>query len=278
MKAAKFDYERPESRDEAIALLAQSAEGRVVKCLAGGQSLGPMLNLRLVQPDLLVDLTAIPELGRVEENDDGLLLGGCITHGAIEDQRVPDSTGGILPGIARGIAYRAVRTRGTIGGSLVHADPAADWMSCLAALGAEVWLYGPSGTRQVPVAEFMVGAFETVMRDDEILDAVYLPKPGPDARWGFYKVCRKTGEFAQAIGALLLDPDRGICRAVAGATETRPIVIEDARALFGDGPPWDHPFERRAAQALLHDRGMIGDEIDLHIHVVALERAARALS
>jgi carbon-monoxide dehydrogenase medium subunit len=117
VKPARFDYARPASLGEAVALLG--TRGGVVKCLAGGQSLGPMLNLRLVQPDLLVDITHIPELTRVEEDGDGLLLGACTTHAAIEDGRV-------LPAVAHGIAYRAVRSRGTIGGSLAHADPAAD--------------------------------------------------------------------------------------------------------------------------------------------------------
>lgn len=143
MKPARFDYERPTSLGDALALLGTGE--RVVKCLAGGQSLGPMLNLRLVQPDLLVDITRIPELTRVEEDDDGLLLGACTTHAAIEDGRVPDVTGGVLPAVAQGIAYRAVRSRGTIGGSLAHADPAADWLACLTALGAEIVVHGASG-------------------------------------------------------------------------------------------------------------------------------------
>ena len=150
MKPARFDYARPASLGEAVALLG--TRGTVVKCLAGGQSLGPMLNLRLVQPDLLVDITRIPELTRVEEDGDGVLLGACTTHAAIEDGRVPDVTGGVLPAVAQGIAYRAVRSRGTIGGSLAHADPAADWITCLTALGAEIVVHGPSGRRELAVA------------------------------------------------------------------------------------------------------------------------------
>ena len=117
------------------------------KVLAGGQTLGPMLNLRLAQPALLVDITRIPELAAVSEDADAVTIGATVTHAAIEDGRVPDPTGGFLARVARGIAYRAVRTRGTIGGSLAHADPAADWLSCLAALGAEVVIAGAGRQR-----------------------------------------------------------------------------------------------------------------------------------
>ncbi len=264
MKPTAFDYERPASLNQAVALLA--SEAGTVKCLAGGQSLGPMLNLRLVQPDLLVDITRIPELTRVEHEDDWLVLGACTTHAAIEDGRVPDVTGGVLPAVARGIAYRAVRSRGTIGGSLAHADPAADWLSALAALGAEVVLYGAAGRRQLPVAEFMRGVFETVLAPGELLEAVRVPRLGAGARWGYYKVCRKTGEFAQAIGAVLHDPERGVCRAVVGATESRPFVLDDAGPLL-------EGFDRAAVLDLLRARGLGADPYSLQIHAVALERA-----
>ena len=126
MKPAAFDYVRPATLPEALALLAEVAEAKV---LAGGQTLGPMLNLRLAQPPLLVDITRIAELAEVAEDGDGLWLGAIITHAAIEDGRVKDPTHGFLGKIAAGIGYRAVRTRGTIGGSLAHADPAADWLT-----------------------------------------------------------------------------------------------------------------------------------------------------
>ena len=201
MKPAQFDYERPLSLDEALELLGQ--EGRFVKLLAGGQSLAPMLNFRLVEPDLLVDITRIAELNRIEEDDGSLILGACTTHADIEDGRVPDVTGGVLPAVAQGIAYRAIRTRGTIGGSLAHADPAADWVSCLAALDAEVILLSPSGRRRLPVADLMVGTFEPRLDAGEIIEGVRIPRLGPEVRWGYYKVCRKSGDFAHAIGAVL---------------------------------------------------------------------------
>lgn len=277
MKPAQFDYERPRSMDEALELLGQ--EGRYVKCLAGGQSLAPMLNFRLVEPDLLVDIRHIPELNRIEEDDGALILGACTTHAAIEDGRVPDVTGGVLPAVAQGIAYRAVRTRGTIGGSLAHADPAADWVSCLAALDAQVNLLGPTGRRSRPVAEFMVGTFEPMMDADEILEAVRIPRIGPEVRWGFYKVCRKSGDFAHAIGAVLFDPDRGVCRVVVGATDSAPIVLDDTAELFGGdlARPLAPRFDRTVALRLLRDTGLAGNAYSLQIHVVALERAVRQM-
>ncbi|MFQ5775586.1 MAG: FAD binding domain-containing protein [Kiloniellaceae bacterium] len=275
MKPAPFDYARPASLDEALDLLAEPDP--LVKILAGGQTLGPMLNLRLVQPDLLVDVTRIPDLLRVEETDDAVLIGACVTHAAIEDGRVPDPSGGLLREVARGIAYRAVRTRGTLGGSLAHADPAADWITCLAALEAEAIVCSRAGRRSIPVADFMAGVFETVMAPDEILEAVRIPKLAEGARCGFYKVCRKTGEFAEAIGAVLHDPARGICRAVVGATHGAPIVLVDAAELFGRdlSAPLSARFDRAAARRLLAEKGFTDDPYEVQVHTVALERAVR---
>ena len=272
MKPSRFEYERPGDLEGVIALTGR--EDMVVKILAGGQSLGPMLNLRLVQPDVLVDITGIPELKRVEESADSIILGACVTHADIEDGRVPDATRGALPGVARDIAYRAVRNRGTIGGSLSHADPAADWISCLAAIGAEALIRGPSGRRTVAIDKFMIGAFEVALEAGEILEAVRIPRLSGSARWGFCKISRKTGEMAQAIGAVLHDPERAVFRAVIGATESTPIVFSDAAFLF-DGSPHAGlagAFNSGAAAPALNDAG-ITDPIDHQLHLAALKRA-----
>jgi len=233
MKPARFDYERPADIRGALSLLG--ADGAAAKVLAGGQSLGPMLNLRLVQPELLVDVTRIVDLKRIEDRADAIVVGACVTHADIEDGRVPDVTRGALPGVARNIAYRAVRNRGTLGGSLVHADPAGDWLSALAAIGAEAMIVGPSARRTVAVEDLMLGVFDVSLEPSELLEAIRIPRLSASARWGFYKVSRKTGEFAHAIGAILDDPDRGVCRAVIGAIDAKPIVLSDARPLFGGG-------------------------------------------
>jgi aerobic carbon-monoxide dehydrogenase medium subunit len=248
MKPVAFDYQGPGDLGAAIGLLGE--EG--AKLLAGGQSLGPMLNLRLVQPSLLIDLAGIAELRACEHYGDGVRLGAMITHAAIEDGRVPDASGGILPSIAAGIAYRAIRNRGTIGGALAHADPAADWLPALIALGATAVIAGAAGERRVAVADFVKGAFETVLGETEILTAVDVPAVSARAGWGWVKLCRKPGEFAQAIAAVLRDPARGISRAVIGATHGAPIVLEEASEAAGSEPlsAFD-PVEQRLYRAAL---------------------------
>lgn len=267
MKASRFDYERPADLATVIRLIQR--DDITVKIVAGSQSLGPMLNMRLVQPDLLVDITGIAELKRVETSADAIVIGACVTHADIEDLRVPDVTGGAMPRVARGIAYRAVRNRGTIGGSLVHADPSADWINCLAALGAQVLIAGPGGKREMPVEAFMEGVFESALAPGEMLDAVRVPRLSKNARWGFHKLCRKTGEFGHALGAVLHDPDRSVCRVVIGALEAKPIVLGEGGVLFGRG----RELDVEAARKLLLDAGHV-DAIHNQMHLAALKRAA----
>lgn len=272
MKPVNFDYARPSSVSEVIAYLQDDAQ--LVKLMAGGQSLGPMLNMRLVQPDLVVDLTGVAELKTFSNRKDEITIGACITHADIEDRRVPDVTLGALSSVANGIAYRAVRNRGTIGGSLTHADPSADWVSMLAALGAKVTIRGPSGERTIPVEDYMIGALEADLTPGELLVSVTIPKLSSNACWGYYKSCRKTGEFAHAIGAFMVDPDRNVCRAVIGATESRPVVFADAQHVIGackDRAPIQ-AFNREAADAALRKSGMV-DPLDRQTHIAALRRA-----
>jgi carbon-monoxide dehydrogenase medium subunit len=270
LKPVNFDYARPSDVASAIGHLAQ--DGVSAKIIAGGQSLGPMLNMRLVQPDLIVDITAIEELRSVQDRSDAIVIGACVSHSDIEDRRVPDVTRGAMASVASGIAYRAVRNRGTIGGSLTHADPSADWISILAALGADVTLNGSGGSRTIAVENYMVGALEADIAQGELLVSITVPKLSASARWGYYKSCRKTGEFAHAIGAFLTDPDRGVSRAVIGATETRPFVVMDAAALIGDGRNPERVFDQDAVGRLCESLGMT-DPIDRQTHVVALRRA-----
>jgi carbon-monoxide dehydrogenase medium subunit len=273
VKPVNFAYERPRHLDEAIGLLG---EGTQTKILAGGQSLGPMLNLRLVQPELVVDITALEQLKRAEKTQDCLVLGACVTHADIEDGRVPDVTNGAMRIVAAGIAYRAVRNRGTVGGSLTNADPSADWVSALAALGAEAVVRGAGGTRNVTIDNFVTGVLENALSADELLESVRVPAHSSSAQWGYYKLSRKTGEYAHAIGAVLLDRPRGVFRAVIGATERKPLVLVDARALFGGSTDLAQ-FDSGAADAMLQSIGMM-DALDRQIHTVALARAVRQAS
>ena len=136
---------RPRSLTEAVDLLAHaSVEARVI---AGGQSLVAMMNLRVASPGLLIGIARLPELLGVANHSNAVRLGACVTHAAIEDGHVTDPSHGLMPHVASTLAYRAIRTRGTIGGSLALSDPAAEWPAVLAALDAEVILYGPSGRR-----------------------------------------------------------------------------------------------------------------------------------
>lgn len=272
MKPINFDYARPGEVSGALKLIADDSV--TAKIMAGSQSLGPMLNMRLVQPDLLVDITGIEELRQFDERPDEIIFGACITHADIEDLRVPDVTRGALPYVARGIAYRAVRNRGTVGGSLTHADPSADWHSIMAALGAKVVVRGPAGERTMPVEAYMLGALEADLGPGDMLVSIKVPKLSHSARWGYYKSCRKTGEFAHAIGSFLADPDRGVIRVVIGATESRPIVIAEAGNIIGDGRAerLDAAFDSHAVSEAIEAAGM-ADPIDKQTHIVALRRA-----
>jgi carbon-monoxide dehydrogenase medium subunit len=266
MKAARFDYERARSLTHAVELLGSG--GGFVKLLAGGQTLAPMLNLRLVRPDLLVDVSKLSETTGWREESGAIVIGAGVTHAAIEDGKLPGPTGRVLACIASGIAYRAVRNRGTIGGSLAHADPAADWLATLAALGAEIVLHGPAGERRVKVEQLAKGAFATDIGDDEILREVAVPRLPKGARWGYYKFCRKTGDFAEASGAVLHDPERATLRLVMGATYGAPIVLDFAAP---GGLP--ETLDVAALGRALDDHGFAEDAYGKEVHLVAARRA-----
>ena len=273
MKPAAFYYERPTSLKDACALLGE--DGVFAKAIAGSQSLGPMLNLRLAQPDLLVDVTGIPEMTSVEIERDVVVMGACVTHADIEDGRIEDPSNGLLPKVAGAIAYRAVRNRGTIGGSMAHADPAADWISVLPLLDAELVIYSPRGTRKIAAGEFMISSFTTRLEADELIQSIRVPKLSDAARWGFYKFNQKVGEFAHAIGAVLHDPEREVFRAVIGAIEAPPIVIDDAAKLFGGNSDADFAayIDKDMIGSLLNDRN-VTDAYQRKLSFVMLKRAA----
>ena len=275
MKAAAFDYVAPRTLAEAAAALAEAREeGRQ---LAAGQSLGPMLNLRLARPGLLIDITRIAALKRIEDRGDRVLIGATVTHAALEDRRFSFAGHDRLAEVARGIAYRAVRNRGTIGGSIAHADPAADWLTVLTALGAELAIAGPAGRPGAgdrrALAGFVRGAFQTALAPGEIVEGVLLPKLPAATRWGYYKLCRKPGEYADAMCAVVFDPERRQCRVIAGATSGAPAALDDlAERLAVEGAAAATPARAAAAIAAALP-GL--DAIDARLHAVAVERAAR---
>jgi carbon-monoxide dehydrogenase medium subunit len=204
-------------------------EGRVI---AGGQSLGPMLNLRLADPKNLIDISQLSDLHGVKLEGDWLAIGACVTHAEIEDGKIPDVTLGLMSFVARGIAYRAVRNRGTIGGSLAHADPAADWLTTTIAIDAMVRLSGPSGLREIKVSDFVKGAMHTALGEGEILTHVLVPRFSPDARWGHAKYAKKLGDFAQSIAVAVVDARRDVSRVVLGRRSEPPALMRGVSALL----------------------------------------------
>jgi aerobic carbon-monoxide dehydrogenase medium subunit len=269
MKAAAVDYVRPRSLTEAIEQLARAAgEARVI---AGGQSLVAMMNLRIASPGLLIDIARLPELAAVAEDGDAVTLGACVTHCAIEDAQVADPSRGLMPRVAATLGYRAIRTRGTIGGSLALSDPSAEWPTVFVALDAEVILSGPSGRRSLKCSGFGTGIFETKLAPDEIIESVRIPKLSADARWGYLKLCRKSGEFASALAVVIAD--RGHARVVLGAANGAPLVLHDtSRLVFGGGGE-----DIRAAISADLDRAADRhfDEFERNLHAVAAMRAVQ---
>jgi carbon-monoxide dehydrogenase medium subunit len=223
MKPAPFTYHRASSIDDAIAHL--KGGDAIVRALAGGQSLVPMLNLRLAPADKLVDLTRIVALRQTEERPDCIRYGALVTHAAFEDRQVPDASNGLMPFVGSQIAYRAVRTRGTIGGAVALADPAADWLTTIIALEAEIALVGPNGRRAMSGADFTLGPYMTAIEDAELIEAIIVPRRPTSERWGHYKVARKTGEYAESMAIALIDKARGTARLVVGATDGAPLVL-----------------------------------------------------
>ncbi|HEY4069747.1 MAG TPA: FAD binding domain-containing protein [Burkholderiaceae bacterium] len=262
MKAAPFEYRQPQSAAQAVAMLGAS---EMAKACGGSQSLGPMLNLRLAQVDCLVDLSRIEALTGFSEGTQALRIGAGVTHARIEDGELPDVTRGLLPRVAAGIAYRAVRNRGTVGGSLAHADPAADWVNTMCLLDAAVVVLGATGERRVLASEFFLGPFTTVLAPDDVIVAVEVPRFSSRARWAYRKTCRKPGEFADAIAAAWVDPERGIARALIGALGGMPHLVDGEAALAG--------LRRAGGPArALDDAGVTGD-YEREVHAVMLRRA-----
>jgi carbon-monoxide dehydrogenase medium subunit len=268
VKAASFAYARATNVAQAIELLAAEPEARL---LAGGQSLGPMLNLRLARPAMLIDIKRATELRVLEADARRLRFGACWTHAEIEDGTIEDPTQGLLPHVARGIAYRAVRNRGTVGGSLAHADPAADWLTTLAALGAAIIVQGPAGARSCAAATFVQGPFTTALGATELIVAIEVPRLSAAARWGYHKICRKTGEFARAIGAVVVDERNAIVRVVCGATGGAPIELPRTAARLAEAGP------TAAATIVADELAAARGTSPWQVHAVAVRRALAQL-
>ena len=225
------------------------------------------------RPALVIDIGRLPECGPSPEDIRAVSLGACVTHAAIEDGLVPDASRGLMPKAASRLAYRAIRTRGTIGGSLALADPAAEWPTVLAALSAQAVLCGPAGRRAVSSTALVTGIFGTSIGPGELVECIRIPKLSPAARWGYVKFCRKSGEFANSIAAVVRDPDRSYARAVLGAANGAPIMLERTSALVGAGSREPGEIERAIADDLAAARERRFDEFQLELHATIAARA-----
>jgi carbon-monoxide dehydrogenase medium subunit len=269
MKPAAFSYHRAASIDDAVNVLASA--GGMARALAGGQSLMPMLNLRLAPLEILVDLGYLAELRQCAEQVNSVRYGTLVTHAAFEDRRVPDASNGLMPHVATRIAYRAVRNRGTIGGSIALADPAADWLPTLIALRAEITLAGPRGRRTVAVPDFVVGAYTTALQDDELIEAITVPRQSKSEKWGYYKVAPKAGEYAKSLAIVLLNVPGGSACVILGAVDGAPLRLPATALAALDGA--DEAALARATRAELMASGRDFSGIKLTLHTTTVVRA-----
>lgn len=239
MKPSRFDYHAPTTLDECIALLGRYGDD--AKLLAGGQSLVPMMNLRLAVPEVVIDLNRVAGLASVRRDGDTLVVGAATRHHDVAMSASVREAVPLLAEAAAQIGYPAIRFRGTIGGSLAHADPVSE-MPCVAvAVDAQLVLRSPRGLRTVPAGEFFVTHFTSVLEPDELLVEVRFPVMPAGAGWAFVEFARKTGDFAVAAVAaqLLLDSDGRIataCLGLAGVGE-RPLRAVDAERLLAGAAP-----------------------------------------
>ena len=207
MKLPPFEYACPATLAEAVALLA-SHDGEA-KPLAGGQSLMPMMAFRVAQPSLLVDLRKLPDLNLISIGSDGVRLGALVRWRDIQDDQRLASAHPLLQAAIAHVAHYQIRNRGTVGGSVCHADPAAEMPGIAVTCDAEMTVVGKGGQRVIKAVDFFLGALTTALKPDEILTEVKLP-PWPAARrFGFQEFARRRGDFAMAGIAVFYDPDAG---------------------------------------------------------------------
>ncbi len=237
MKPPAFQYLRPKSLSEAIDMLANAGED--AKLLAGGQSLVPMLNFRLLKPTALVDINRLSELDFITEDEGGLRIGALTRHRVTQTSSIIAKRFPILTEAMKHVAHLAIRNRGTIGGSISHADPAAELPLLMTLLNARIKLASKSGTRELSPSEFFLGALTTALEEGEILTQVELPYLPNNTFWGFEEFAQRSGDFAIVAAAVTLTINAGNCEecriAVLGS-ET-PIRIPDAeKMLVGPSP------------------------------------------
>lgn len=225
MKPAPFRYHRPQSLAQALALLAEENDAKLI---AGGQSLAPMMNMRLAQPAALIDLNDITGLDGIAEKDGSLEVGALVRHQSLADSARVKEVCPLLAEAARTIGHYAIRSRGTLGGSLAHADPAAQLPLVAATLDAEIQAAGPRGGRRVRAREFFVSLMTTVLEPDEIVVSARFAKAQPGERHAYLQFSRRSGDFAIVAVACVV---RGKTLTLGlGGVEDKPVVLEGLAA------------------------------------------------
>ena len=255
MKPAKFDYHAPTSLDDAVALLQRY--GGDAKILAGGQSLMPLLNFRLSRPAALVDLNRIPSLAYIREENGQVRLGAMTRQRTIEFSPVVARRLPLLSEATKWVGHLPIRTRGTIGGSIAHADPSAEYPAVLTALEGEVVASGPKGERVVKAKDLFLTYLTTSLESDEVLSEIRLPVMPMGAGFALEEFARRHGDFAIVAIAALVVPDATRCKQARLATA-------------GAGPV---PLRLRAAEEILERDGVTDVAID-----AAARRAAELVS
>lgn len=260
MKPARFDYYDPTSLDEALSLLAQF--GDTAKPLAGGQSLVPMMNMRLARPAQLVDLNRLGELDYLKVDNGQLRIGAMTRQRTLERSKIVSEGWPLLQEAARYIGHVQIRNRGTVGGSLVHAYPSAELPVVMTALDATLVLRSQKGERLVRAEEFFVDVMTTVLQPDELLVEIRVPRTAPGSGWSFQEVSRRHGDFALMGVAAIVTPDAngnvGGARLVfTGATPAR---SRNAEALLIGKPSHRDLFMEAARVAAT----TLDPETDIH--------------
>ena len=254
MKPAAFDYHAPTTLEAALALLAE--HGDDCKVLAGGQSLVPAMNVRLARPAHLVDINGIEALDGIREEAGELVVGALARHAALETSPLVRERCPLLAAAARHIGHYAIRQRGTIGGSLCHADPAAEWPLVAVLLDAEIDVVGPAGSRSVPAASFIQSIYTTDLEDEELLVQVRLPLPAPGEGWSYRQFSRRAGDFAiVAVGTTIWVTQGRVAalRLALGGVEDRPLrltALEGAEIGASPGEDWAARVAESAVDAV----------------------------
>lgn len=230
MKAADFRYERPETLPDALALLTNPEAAP----LAGGQSLMPMMNFRLARPEVIVDLNRVAGLAGITATDETLHIGAMTRYAALEQSGVLGEKVPLIAAALPHIAHQAIRNRGTIGGSVALADPAAEMPALLLALNATVHADGPDGPRQIAADDFFLGLYDTDLNEGELVTGVSVPAAGASDRFGFYELARRHGDYAMVGVAVAWRSDVRIAFFSVADRAVRAPAAE--AALAGGGP------------------------------------------